>query len=56
MELEETLLDFGNLYNNPSKGNQTWSVLRSRRAVKAEGDEYLHCVERIRQVSKDYCR
>ena len=56
MELEETLFDLDKLYNDHSKGNQTWSVPRSWRAVKAEGDEYLRCVERIREVSKDYCR
>jgi hypothetical protein len=55
-ELEQTLFDLDKLYNDRSKGNQTWSVPRSWRAVKAEGDEYLQCVERIREVSRLYCR
>jgi hypothetical protein len=56
MQLEETLFDLDKLYSDNSKDNQTWSVPRSWRAVKAEGDEYLRCVERVRVVSKDYCR
>lgn len=54
-ELEETLQDLDEIHNDRTKGNDSWSVPRSWRAVKNQGDEYLECVHRLRQTSKEYC-
>jgi hypothetical protein len=54
-ELEETLHDLDEIYNDRTKGNDSWSVPRSWRAVKKEGGEYLECVHRLRKTSKEYC-
>jgi hypothetical protein len=54
-ELEEMLHDLDEDHNNTAKGNDVWSVPRSWRAVKKEGDEYLECVQRLRKTSEEYC-
>jgi hypothetical protein len=54
-ELEETLRDLDEDHNDRAKGNDVWSVPRSWRAVKKEGDEYLECVHRLRKTSEEYC-
>ncbi|KAJ5912773.1 hypothetical protein N7504_001656 [Penicillium tannophilum] len=55
-ELQETLHDLDEAYNDTAKGNDIWSVPRSWRAVKKEGNEYLECVLRLRTTSKEYYR
>jgi hypothetical protein len=54
-ELEATLHHLDEEYNDMTKGNDVWSVPRSWRAVKNEGDEYLQCVQKLRKTSEEYC-
>ncbi|OJJ41949.1 hypothetical protein ASPWEDRAFT_167938 [Aspergillus wentii DTO 134E9] len=53
-ELEETFHDLDELYNDKTKGNDTWSIPRSWYAMNKEGGRYLDTVTRMRRVSEGY--
>jgi hypothetical protein len=54
-EIEQTLQELDEEYNDRAKGNDVWSIPRSWRAVKKEEGDYFEAVTRLRATSDEYC-
>ena len=54
-EIEQTLQELDEEFNDRAKGNDVWSMPRSWRAVKKEEGDYFEAVTRLRSTADEYC-